>query len=161
VNADLVRCLDLSRAVHLSDGYPPYLGSGLKKFIESAGNFGAWIAEESDQLVGHVALNPSSSREVMALACGALQRPAERLVVVARLLVAPAARRAGVGSALLEVATKEAFARDLWPVLDVATRFQGAVALYERLGWGRAGEVTVRLANDTLLREFVYVAPPP
>jgi hypothetical protein len=43
----------------------------------------------------------------------------------------------------------------------VATRFQGAVALYQRLGWDRAGEVTVRLANDTLLREFVYVAPPP
>jgi hypothetical protein len=46
--------------------------------------------------VGHVALHPTRSPEVMALATAATGQAPEGLGVVARLFVSPAARRAGV-----------------------------------------------------------------
>ncbi len=89
----------------------------------------------------------------------ALSRPVDRLGVVARLFVDPSARRSGVGETLLDVASRQAVARGLWPVLDVATQLEGAIRLYERCGWSRAGAVTVRLGDRFTLDEFVYLGP--
>ena len=64
-----------------------------------------------------------------------------------------------MGERLLETASREAVARGLWPVLDVATQLRGAIRLYERCGWSRAGEVTVDLRRGFTLDEFVYLGP--
>jgi GNAT superfamily N-acetyltransferase len=156
---DLDACSDLARVVHERDGYPPHLGAGIESFVRAEGSLATWVAEHDEQIVGHVALNPQSSRAVMTLAEEALQRPSDRLGIVARLSVAPANRRTGVGRALLDAAASEAFARDLWPVLDVACHFDGAIAFYESCGWACAGRVTTRFKNGTALEEFVYLAP--
>ena len=37
--------------------------------------------------------------------------------------------------------------RQLVPILDVATHFRAAIALYEHCGWIRAGEVEVWLPS--------------
>jgi ribosomal protein S18 acetylase RimI-like enzyme len=97
----------------------------------------------------------------MARASEALDLPADRLGVVARLLVAPTARRGGVGRALLEVATHGATERGLWPVLEVAVQLPGAVRLYESSGWTPAGRVTVSFTDGTSLDELVFLGPPP
>lgn len=78
--------------------------------------------------------------------------------MVARLFVAPTCRRAGAGGRLLQAATAAAEARGLAPILDVATHFMPAIALYEKHGWTRVGSVTVPF-SDRDLHEFVYVGP--
>ena len=121
----------------------------------------AWVAELDGQIIGHVALRSSSSAAVVAMASEALRLPADRLGVVARLLVSPQHRRHGTGRSLLEVACGHAHARGLWPILDVVTHQQGAIALYDKCGWTRAGQVTSRYGDDVVLDEFVYLGPRP
>jgi GNAT superfamily N-acetyltransferase len=83
------------------------------------------------------------------------------LVLVARVLVGPTARRLGVGHALLDAAVAEAHRLRRRPILDVATQLQGAVALYESCGWDRAGEVMIDIDGEPSLPCYVYVGPPP
>jgi GNAT superfamily N-acetyltransferase len=94
----------------------------------------------------------------MALAGKVLDKPAEALAVVARLFVAPGHRGKGTGARLLHTAAVAAAERGLAPILDVATHFNPAIALYEKHGWHRVGSVTVTF-RDGDLHEFVYVGP--
>ena len=159
--ADLAACADLAAAVHESDGYPRYLPGDLRSFINSPSAYPAWVAERDGRVAGHVALHPRAAGPVMELAGSALGRPPERLGAVSRLLVSPAVRGERVGRALLETATQAAIARDLWPILDVDVDLAAAIALYERCGWVRAGQVTLRFSDGTGLTEWVYLGPPP
>jgi ribosomal protein S18 acetylase RimI-like enzyme len=79
------------------------------------------------------------------------------LAVVARLIVDPRKRRIGAGRALLDHAARAA--RHRHPILDVATRYEAANALYTAAGWTNAGEVEMRFADGTVLQSYVYVAP--
>jgi GNAT superfamily N-acetyltransferase len=157
---DLVACEAIARAVQRVDGYPPHLPQELRRFIAEPDALSAWVAEADGTVVGHVALHPCSSDEVMALACDATQLPVERLAVVARLFVSPDGRRAGAGRRLLSAASNDAGARGLQPILDVGTIFSAAINLYESAGWTRAGEVAVTF-REMVLYEYVYIGPSP
>jgi GNAT superfamily N-acetyltransferase len=156
---DLSACGDVLREVHALDGYPRYLPGDLTEFLETPQLHGAWVAEADGAITGHVALVPRSSQRVMDIAAAALGLSESSLGVVARLFVAHQARRNGTGAALLEAAAADARARGLFPVLDVVRDAHAAIALYERLGWTRAGQTTVHFTNGHSLEEFVYVAP--
>jgi ribosomal protein S18 acetylase RimI-like enzyme len=131
------------------------------RFLASDDALGAWVAEDDGRILGQVALHRRSARAVMDLATSTLGLPAERLGVVARLVVRPGDRRLGVGRGLLEKATDEATDRGLWPVLDVLSSATAAIALYEGCGWTRAGEVTVTLGSgEVSFEEAVFLAPP-
>lgn len=158
IAADLDACEALAAVVRAVDGYPPHLPQQLREFVASPEALGAWVAEDGAEIVGHAVLNRTTSDEVMALASEVLDTPAEALAVVARLFVAPRSRRHGAGGQLLRAATAAAEARGLTPILDVATHFQPAIALYEKHGWRRIGSVTVPF-RDRDLQEFVYVGP--
>ncbi|CAN5296759.1 hypothetical protein BH20ACT3_BH20ACT3_07090 [soil metagenome] len=158
---DLDACERLAGVVHRVDGYPVYLPDDLRSFIATPDAHAAWMAEHHGEGVGHVALHPRSSEVVMALASEVTGRPPERLGVVARLLVDPAARGLGVGRALLAAATDGAGERGLWPVLDVATHYGPALRLYEACDWVRAGQVTVTFRHGGTLDEYVYLGPAP
>src|SRR5215472_4967622 len=114
-------------AVRDLDGYPPRQPG----IFTAPEMLAAWVAVDGGRVVGHVALHAAGARQVMALAVEATGWPAGRLGVVSRLLVATTARRRGIGRALLDRAVAEAHGRRRWPVLDVATRFHLAIALYE------------------------------
>jgi GNAT superfamily N-acetyltransferase len=158
--ADLDRCAQLAQEVQSVDGYPPYLQKGdLGLFIESSDAMAVWVAETDGDLVGHVALHARSSDAVMDLASAVADRPPDRFGVVARLFVSPEARRRGVGRTLLRTAEAHAVGLGLYPILDVVTRFQSAITLYEQCGWARAGTVILTLPDGSALEEFVYFAP--
>lgn len=159
-DADLEGCEQLARVVHDLDGYPPYLPGDLRTFVASPNAIAAWVAEVGSDLVGHVALHPDSSDAVMGCASEVTGQPPDRFGVIARLLVSPAARREGIGRSLLNTATAHAVDCGLRPMLDVATRFDGAIRLYESCGWVRAGIVSVRLDANFTLDEYVYLASP-
>jgi GNAT superfamily N-acetyltransferase len=158
IEADLDRCVAVAQVVHQLDGYPMYLPTGLRDFLVSSDAYGAWVAEDDGEIVGHVALHRRSTAAVLALASETVRQPVERLGMVARLLVGPAARRQGVGEALLDVASRAAVDLGLWPVLDVVTSSLGAVSLYEKAGWTRAGKVPFDLGGVTI-DEYVYIGP--
>ena len=150
----------LAKTVRASDGYPPRVPD----LFTGPQVLTAWVAVADGEIVGHVALHETGASATMASAARATGWPAERLVVVSRLLVAPTVRRGGIGRQLLGTAVAEAHAGGRWPVLDVATQFDGAVALYESQGWIRAGVVTFRFRDGTGTRDarsFVYVGPRP
>jgi predicted GNAT family acetyltransferase len=87
----------------------------------------------------------------------------ERLGVIARLFVSPAARGDGVAGALLTAALPEAERRGLRPVLDVTVDNREAIAFYERRGWTRVGEATLDLTDPpgATLEMALYVGPEP
>ena len=154
--ADLDALEALAREVHERDGYPPRLPRGFRAFVESRSALAAWVATDGDAVVGHICLNPSSASEVVDLASRTLGVDEAGLGVVARLLVAPAHRRTGLGLQLLQAATEEARRRGRTPVLDVATHFTAARRLYERAGWRRLGQVSVDVGDGRTFAEFVY-----
>jgi GNAT superfamily N-acetyltransferase len=92
----------------------------------------------------------------MTIACDHLNVTADRLGVVARLLVSPHLRGHRAGSRLLATAAAEAQARRLWPILDVDTNLTAAITLYEHAGWQRIGQASIDLPDGTSLHEAVY-----
>jgi GNAT superfamily N-acetyltransferase len=159
--SDMERCLEMARSVHRQDGYPPLGPIDVPHFLAPPPEIAAWVAEIRSQIVGHVALHNTGADVTLALATQHTGLPPDRLDLVVRVLVAPTARRCGAARIMLGVAVEHAHARGQRPVLDVATRFGPAIALYESAGWERAGEVVVKLADEPPLPCFVYVGPPP
>lgn len=158
-DADLTACVALLDAVHAADGYPMYMPEDPSAFLVTSDELGAWVAEDGDGLLGHVVLRTRSSPAVMEVAASAAGVGSEQLGVVARLLVAPGARRRGAGRALLEAAARRAVELGRRPVLDVVRTHAAAVALYDRAGWTRAGEVHVTFTSGQTVDELVFVGP--
>jgi GNAT superfamily N-acetyltransferase len=158
---DLDECERLARAVLEADGYPPRCADDLRGFISTPDALGAWVAECDGGIVGHVALHPRGSPEVMARAADATGRSPEQLCVVARLFVSPSHRGKGLGRSLLAGAAEAGRTRGLWPILDVAAHFATAIRLYEGAGWTCAGRVSAAFPGEEPLDELVYVAPGP
>lgn len=157
--ADLERLEILARRVHAVDRYPIYLPNGdFRRFLTQPQPLSAWVATHDDEIIGHVALNATTSKPVMdAVADLNDDRPA---VYVARLLVDPGSRRSGAGRALLKQALHEAVSRDRLPVLDVVDTPTAApaMALYRAEGWAETARVSFDL-GDLHLEEIVFVGP--
>ncbi|HEX2575096.1 MAG TPA: GNAT family N-acetyltransferase [Aquihabitans sp.] len=158
-DADLDACGALGERTHVDDGYPVRRPPSMAAFLEAPGALGAWVAEVDGRVAGHVVLAETTFPEVVALAAEATGRPSGSLAVVARLLVDPAARRLGVGRALLRTARDDALARARQPVLEVALELTAGRHLYEAEGWRDVGRVTVFLAADDPIDEAVFIWP--
>jgi hypothetical protein len=77
--ADLDIREQLAKAVRGHDGYPTYLPDDLRAFIAAPHAIATWVADHDGEIIGHVALNPTSSDVVMALVAGVTGRPADHL----------------------------------------------------------------------------------
>ena len=155
---DLDALAVIAAEVQERDGYPVRWSLDLRKFVASAGALAAWVAvDEEGHVVGHVALNPRSSPAVMARAADVLGH--DRVGVVARLIVAPAARRSGTAALLLRTAADDARRRGLHPILDVVAASLAPRSLYEREGWRDVGTVRAVFGDGFSVVEAVYVAP--
>jgi len=155
--ADLDQLEEVARRVRAVDGYPIYLpDDDARRFLCRPQPIAAWVAVADGRVLGHVALNASTSEPVMAaVAAVDPERPA---AYVARLLVAPTARRSGVGRALLARARGHAVEAGFLPALDVVDgpNAAAAIALYRSEGWSQIARVSFRLA-DLDVDELVFV----
>lgn len=156
---DIEACVRLLDAVQRLDGYPVQQPDDRAGFLSVPDALGAWVAEDAGEVVGHVVLRERTSPRVMALAVERTGLEPDRLAVVGRLLVTPSSRRRGFGRDLLEAAVARAVGLGRWPVLDVVRDHVAAIALYERAGWRRLGEVSVTWNNGRGADEVVYAAP--
>jgi ribosomal protein S18 acetylase RimI-like enzyme len=159
-DADLDACVRIAQEVHERDGYPMRVPKAWDVFIATPGALHAWVATDNGgAIVGHAALHPRTTPEAVGLACEKLLVGPDSLGVVARLFVAPDARHHGVARALVDTVAAEARTRGLEPILDVALSLTDAIALYDRAGWQRIGQVAHEFPDGELLPEVVYIAP--
>ena len=64
-----------------------------------------------------------------------------------------------MGQSLLDRAAADARERGAIPILDVWIGLPNAIALYERAGWRRLGEIEAALPDGRRLPEFAFAAP--
>jgi len=154
-------CAALLAAVHAADGYPMHWPADPHDWLAPKNLLTAWVAENEDSVIGHVALCSAAGDSVALLWSAASGLPPESLAAIARLFVAPSARGRGLGSALLAEACTEARSRGLCPVLDVLDHDRCAIALYERTGWRRVASVPApwALASGEQVLLHYYIAP--
>jgi PAS domain S-box-containing protein len=143
--SDLGPVIELLREAHEHDGYPPFgWPEDPAAFLAPSAELHAWVAVHDTTILGHVALHAGGDDlAAQALAARSPALAASEVAVMARLVVARAARRTGLGQRLLERACDAARAAGFAPALDVAKHLPGAVGFYESLGWSRAGELAV------------------
>jgi GNAT superfamily N-acetyltransferase len=158
-DSDAGACVRLLLELHRADSYPRHWPKDPAAFINPPYETAAWVAEHHDALVGHVALHTAEGNPTLPAAQRATGLPTAGLAVVARLLVAPSARRRGLGQALLAHATTHARASGQRAVLDVTRDAPGPIAMYEALGWSRLEPVTLILDDGTALALWVYLSP--
>lgn len=156
---DVAALVELAFEVRQVDRYPMYLPQRMDEFLISPEAHEGWVARRDGRIIGHAALHPRSAPEIMKVAREATGLADEDLAVVARLLVSPRARRAGVGSALLQTAWQEATSRDMRAVLDVVVSHRAAIEMYRRAGWDEVGTVDWKLPDGSPLTELVFVSP--
>jgi len=156
---DASACLALLLAVHDLDGYPRYLPEDAQGFVTPEYETDAWVAEQDGAVVGHVALHCASVDPTLRAAQRATGLPPERLAVVARLLVDPHFRRAGVGRALTATAIAHARRRSQRAVLDVVQDAAAPIALYEATGWTRLDPLRLEFEDSISLDLWVYLSP--
>ena len=148
--------VELATTVHAVDDYPVYLpDEDLLRFLTHPTPLAAWVAESAGRLVGHVASNSHSNQAVMDVIRAA--GISDEVGVVARLLVDPGVRRAGIGMQLLEQARFSIASLGRTPVLDVVAS-SPAVALYRRAGWMELGMATFRVSGQAI-SELVFAFP--
>jgi len=156
---DVESCLEILRAVHLSDGYPFRWPADPARWLTGRSGLGAWVSESAGEIDGHLALLGTDEVRARSEWREAVPVPVERLAVVSRFFVGPGARRRGVGSALMRTAEDHAAAHDLRLVLDVADHNHDAIAFYERRGWKRVGTASLRLHDGLPLPLVLFVLP--
>jgi GNAT superfamily N-acetyltransferase len=146
-DGDLVDIVQVASRVHEVDNYPIFLPN-YARFLCRPVPLAAWVATDEDRVVGHVALNATTSPSVMQLVDE--QEPAIPAVYVARLLVDPGARGHEIGRRLLEHARCAALAAGCVPFLDVVDvgTAAAAIGLYRRDGWQEIGRVRFQLAGN-------------
>ncbi|WP_448398724.1 GNAT family N-acetyltransferase [Mycolicibacterium pulveris] len=156
---DLLRCVDLLWAVHTQDHFPIFWPSDPVRWLAPPYQVSAWVARDTETAAihGHVAahlVGNHRASEIWTSACGL---PADRLVVLSRLIVSPTYRRRQLGKKLLTAATRFAQEQGALAVLDVAQDNLAAISLYESLGWRRVGSLDV--AADRKIPVFAYISP--
>ena len=121
----------------------------------------AWVAVESDEVVGHVALRPGHTGAMTDLATEKTGIPMSRFGVVARLRGLSA--RSPIGHRPIPFGSRggSCYALGLRPILDVVDSHVPAIRLYESLGWTCLGEITVTFGPGVPVDEFVFIAPGP
>ena len=155
---DLEPCVAVLRDVHDADGYPMVWPADPASWLAGWDNLGAWVAEEGDAILGHVALSRIDRARSGSPWREALAVPVERRAVVSRFFVSTRARGRGIGGALMARAEEHAAARGLHLVLDVATHNGEAIGFYERRGWRRVGTGELALSAEPWKLDLVVFA---
>lgn len=122
--ADLDGCVAALASVHESGGYPTNWPADPARWLTPSGAIHGWAGACDGSIIGHAVLRLPSFSTV-----------SQSAVELSRLFVTPAARRKGIGAALMQATMRWAADKDLDLQLEVADRLQAARALYERSGF--------------------------
>lgn len=156
--ADLSAACAVLVEVHRTDGYPIEGVDDPTAWITGTGQIRAWVAELNDVIVGHVAIAEPRPDDAAA----ALWRehdPTASIAVLGRLFVLRSARGHALGRRLVHAAQAHASTQGMRLVLDVITKDEAAIALYERLGWRRLGTADHDGGQGNTVLAYCYIGP--
>jgi GNAT superfamily N-acetyltransferase len=136
---DLPALEALLAAQQPASGYPHHwpLPFPVREFLVRRSEQRAWVAEDGDRLIGHVAVARSGADvdDAFAAALGT-----DRLGALTALFVATDVVGTGVGGRLIDAAVDWIRAANQVPVLDLLGRDTRAHRVYLRRGWVELGE---------------------
>lgn len=142
IPADLDTLADVLVQVHAVDGYPVEGVDEPRAWVELPDSLGQWTALLCGRPVGHVALlRPCPGDGAPTLLDGDATATLGDVGVLARLFIAPAARRRSLADALMRVVEEAADQAHLTVVLDVMEKDAAAIKLYESRGWKLLGGI--------------------
>ncbi len=156
---DLDTCAQVLVAVHERDGYPVEGVADPHTWLTPPGLLWAWVAELDRRVVGHVSVSRPTGEDAVTMLDSSSGE--DTVGVLARLFVDPTARGLGLGERLVQTVTDEASAAGRRLVLDVMTKDQSAIRLYERLGWRYLGSTCHEVDGDECVPAYCYVSPEP
>jgi ribosomal protein S18 acetylase RimI-like enzyme len=147
--------------VHETDGYPVEGVDEPEAWLTPPDLLETWVAELDGRVVGHVALSHPNGEDAVALWLDQSGAAESEVAVLARLFVAPEARRMALGRRLTQAAMQYADEEGLRLVLDVMTKDTSAMRLYENLGWQRIGTSKHTYGEGQQTDAICYVSPAP
>jgi GNAT superfamily N-acetyltransferase len=145
---DLERCVAFLRRVHEVDRYPVIWPPDPVEWLARRDPLAAWVAEQDEQLVGHLSLHAADDTRARPQWREALGVGVEGLAVVSRFFVSPEVRGRGIGGALINRAEQHAAGERLQLALDVAEHNRDAIGFYERRGWRQVGNAELELTAE-------------
>ncbi|EGP89946.1 unnamed protein product [Zymoseptoria tritici ST99CH_1A5] len=159
--SDLDACVEVLKAVYDNDGYPVQGVEEAKSFLSGDSIRQAWICEQDDQIVGHVAASsktPESDVSVALWTQDHADDPSD-IAVLERLFVDPYSRGLGVAGKLIDAAVAWSHEKDMRLVLFALEKDRVAAKLYERLGWSHFGTTTYHYDNGKTMAALCFVSP--
>jgi GNAT superfamily N-acetyltransferase len=148
----------LVNAIPQSSPWPPrvwadrYGSNGL--WLASADYSYRAVAEHEDMLVGHIGVTTAVDPQILQLVAGVVD--ITHAMEIIKLVTAPAYRRLGIATTLLDTATSHITSTGAAPVLGVFAGSTSAITLYERSGWVCAG---TGIGSDSNLPFSAYYLP--
>jgi len=158
-SSDLPACARALREVHEVDGYPVEGVDDAEGWLLPAGLLNAWVSGTPNKILGHVAICAPQGEAAVSMLIEQTGLAEERIAVMARLFVVPAARGKNLGQGLATAAAAYAWSRDLRVVFDVMAKDKTAIRLYERLGCQRLGTTLHQFGDGQQVPAYCYVAP--
>ncbi|GMK54967.1 hypothetical protein CspeluHIS016_0200230 [Cutaneotrichosporon spelunceum] len=174
---DIPALCDLLVKQRPATGYPEIwpLPMPLPDFLQRDHEDGAWVALLNGSIVGHIAtacvVEPSGpdgkgapGRSGSTAGLGSAWADAygcatERLRCIGTLFADAEYAGAGIGSALLRVATEDVVGRDLLPVLDCIKAKGHVVEFYKRRGWVVVAEQRAPWSPDERIDVVLMIQP--
>lgn len=147
--------------VHATDRYPVEGVDDPRVWLQLDSPLGQWTALLDEAPVGHVAMLQAVLAEDGAAAQLAVQdgTPIEQVAVLARLFVAPSARKRSVATRLMETVERAARSADLRLVLDVMTKDRTALEIYRKRGWQPIGSFEHQYGDNQRTQAVALLGP--
>lgn len=145
--------------VHSTDGYPVEGIDRPTEWLKPPGVIQAWVAVLDGRIVGHVAIMRPRGEDAVSIWQKQSGEDGAHIGVLARLFVLRDARKHSAGASLMRSAMDYAQDHDLRLVLDVMTKDEAAIRLYERLGWHFIGGASHQYGDGQRIQAVCYVWP--
>ena len=137
--SDLPSCAAVLTRVHAKSGYPVGGVANCVPFLTGPSILTAWVAtlgSSPEDIIGHIALSsPDVSDPAVKLWYEQNGQDGQPIAVLGRLFVDPGAQGKGAAADLIKAVVEEARTKGWRLVLFALVKDQGAMRLYERLGW--------------------------
>lgn len=159
---DLSACASVLARVYHKDGYPVQGVSHAVEFLSNSSTLCAWaaVSVSDGAIIGHVAMSSAAEKDDVAVKLWRqLHDRIDDIAVLERLFVDPEARGRGVADALMQAVVEDCRARGLRVVLFALEKDQGAMRLYEKVGWARFGTQRYCYGDGESMEAVCYVSP--
>lgn len=157
---DIANCAEVLKRVYQLDGYPVQGVDHALEFLSGPHTLEAWVAtSDAGNIVGHIAMSSSAKTDLSVELWKQQHSRVDNIAVLERLFVDPGARGQGVAEALMRAVTAAGQERGLRVVLFALEKDQGAMRLYEKVGWRTYGTQRYRYGDGKEMDAVCYVSP--